>query len=128
MANERTQSGKLGGWNRLGVTVRANGAELPHLEIPVTRLETLLAQGLDLTKEQAVFRASKQEKTQQLQAVLAEGSRLASMLRNALKQHYGPTSEKLAEFGLKPFRGRKARQAPEPDPEVPAGPRVGTGQ
>src|SRR4051794_23239902 len=114
MARERTQSAKLGEWNRLGVTVRANGADLPQLEIPVRRLEVLLAQGLDLTKEQATFRAGKQEKTQQLQTVLAEGSRLATLVRNALKQHYGPTSEKLAEFGLQPFRGRKAKQAPEP--------------
>jgi tryptophanyl-tRNA synthetase len=111
------------------MTVRANSAALPHLEMPVAQLEALLAQGLDLTKEQAVFRASKQEKTQQLQTVLTEGTRLATLLRNALKQHYGPTSEKLAEFGLKPFRGRKARQAPEPDPDPdPAGPQVGTGQ
>jgi hypothetical protein len=107
------------------VAVRANSADLPHLEMPLARLEALLAQGVDLTKEQAVFQASKQEATQQLQTVLTEGTRLATLLRSALKQHYGPTSEKLAEFGLKPFRGLKARQAPEPDP---AGPQVGTGQ
>jgi hypothetical protein len=88
----------------------------------------LLAQGVDLTKEQAVFRASKQEKTQQLQAVLAEGSRLATLLRNSVKQHYGPTSEKLAEFGLQPFRGRKVKPAPEPDPEPPANPEVKAGR
>jgi hypothetical protein len=117
----------LGEWNRLGVTVRANSADLPHLETPVARLETLLVQGLDLTKEQGVFRASKQERTQQLQVVLAEGTRLATLLRTAVKQHYGPTSEKLAEFGLKPFRGRKVKPAPEPvaSPEAPAS---GTGQ
>ena len=110
------------------MTMRANSADLPHLEISIARLEALLAQGLDLTKEQAIFQAGKQEKTQQLQTVLTEGTRLATVLRSALKAHYGPSSEKLAEFGLKPFRGRKARQAPEPDPEVPAGPQVGTGQ
>jgi hypothetical protein len=108
--------------------MQANSADLPHLEISMARLNALLAQGLDLSKEQAIFQAGKQVKTQQLQTVLTEGSRLATLLRNALKAHYGPTSEKLSEFGLKPFRGRKARQAPEPDPEVPAGPQVGTGQ
>jgi hypothetical protein len=110
------------------VSVRANSPDLPQLEIPVTRLEALLALGLDLTKEQALFRASKQEKSQQLQTVLAEGSRLATLVRNTLKQHYGPSSEKLAEFGLKPFRGRKARQAPEPEPKASAGPQVGAGE
>jgi len=128
MSRERTQSGKFGDWTRISATVRANSAALPHLETSVARLEVLLAQGVDLTKEQAVFRASKQEKTQQLQAVLAEGSRLATLLRNAVKQHYGPTSEKLAEFGLQPFRGRKAKPAPEPEPEPPVSPEVKAGR
>jgi hypothetical protein len=96
------------------------------LEVPVTQLEALLTQGVDLTKEQRGLRASKQEKTQKLKAVLAEGARLATLLRNSVKQHYGPTSEKLTEFGLQPFRGRKARPAPEPEP--PAGPEMKAGR
>ena len=122
MARERTQSGKLGDWSRLGATVRANSADLPHLETSVERLETLQAQGVDLTKEQRASRAAKQEKTQQLRTVLADGTRLATLLRNAVTQHYGPTSEKLAEFGLKPFRGRKIKPAPEPAPGPEAPP------
>jgi hypothetical protein len=129
MARERTQSGKLGEWSRLGVTVRANSADLPHLDTPVSQLEALLAQGVDLTKEQSAFRASKQERSQQLQSVLAAGTRLATLLRNAVTQHYGPTSEKLAEFGLQPFRGRKAKVATAPAsvPPAPHAPPSGTG-
>jgi len=129
MSKERTQSGKLGDWQRLNVVVQANSADLAHLETSRARLETLQSQGVDLTKEQGAFRANKQEKSQQLQAVIAEGSRLATFLRNAIKQHYGPTSEKLAEFGVQPFRGRKAKAAPEPAPEpapVPASPNTET--
>jgi hypothetical protein len=33
-----------------------------------------------------------------------------------VKQHYGIRSEKLAEFGVKPFRGRKRAEKPEPTP------------
>jgi len=129
VARERTQSGKLGEWNRLGVTVRANSSDLPHLDTPVSQLEALLAQGVSLTKEQGAFRASKQERSQQLQSVLAEGTRLATLLRNSVKQHYGPTSEKLAEFGLQPFRGRKVKPASEPAPVPPVAhtPPTGTG-
>lgn len=130
MGRERTQSGKLGEWNRLGVTVRANSADLPQLEVPVARLEALLAQGVDLTKEQGAFRASKQDKSQQLQAVMDEGTRLVTFLRAAIKQRYGHTSEKLAEFGLQPFRGKKAKPAPQPapGPEAPVGPQAEAGQ
>jgi len=45
-------------------------------------------------------------------------------LRTALKQHYGIRAEKLAEFGMQPFRGRnltaKAKQ-PKPAASEPAG-------
>src|SRR5438132_378493 len=65
MAQDRTNSGKLGSWQRLNVTVQANSADLPQLEAQRLRLETLIGQGVDLTKEQLAFRASKQDKSQQ---------------------------------------------------------------
>jgi hypothetical protein len=120
----------LGEWQRLNVSVKANGADLAHLEASRARLEVLQVQVVDLAKEQGAFRASKQDRSQQLQAAMDEGTRLATFLRAAVKQHYGPTSEKLAEFGLQPFRGRKAKPAPEPAPEPapPPSPPGGTGQ
>jgi hypothetical protein len=48
-------------------------------------------------------------------AVIAEGQRLVTVLRVSVRQHYGIDSEKLAEFGLQPFRGRR-RKSPEPPP------------
>ena len=53
-----------------------------------------------------------------------EGERLANLLRGAVKQHYGIRSEKLADFGLKPFRGRNRKKTgpelkPKPSPETP---------
>jgi len=128
MAKERTQSGKLGEWSRLNASVQANSADLPYLETLQSKLAALQAQGVDLTKEQGALRASKQEKSQALQAVIAEGSRLATLLRSAVKQHYGPGSEKLAEFGVQPFRGRKVKPAAGPAPEAPHTPPAGTAQ
>jgi hypothetical protein len=42
------------------------------------------------------------------------------VLRVALREHYGISSEKLAEFGVRPFRGRNRKVAPivVPPPEV----------
>lgn len=31
------------------------------------------------------------------------------MLRASVKEHYGPKAEKLTEFGVQPFRGRKLK-------------------
>ena len=59
--------------------------------------------------QQSAFTASKQEASQKLKTFLIEGDRLANVLQLAVKQHYGIRSEKLAEFGLQPFRGRTGR-------------------
>lgn len=44
--------------------------------------------------------------TAELQGILNEGRRLASLLRHAMRLVYGTRSEKLVEFGLRPFRRR----------------------
>jgi len=46
--------------------------------------------------------------------------RVASGMPKLLQEHYGPRSEKLAELGLQPFRGRKARTPKIPMPSEPA--------
>jgi hypothetical protein len=40
----------------------------------------------------------------------------AALLRQGVKQFYGIRSEKLAEFGMRPFRGKKANTEPEIEP------------
>ena len=118
---ESTGAGKIGNWQRLLAPLVANGDDLKHLEVPRAQLTAMAAQAVDLKKQQAAHRAAKQTATQQLQEMLTEGERLATLLRQAVKQHYGIRAEKLAEFGLQPFRGRKqAATAPAPQaPKIP---------
>jgi len=115
MAKETTYAGMLGDWRRLLEPLKANAADLPHLDAPRAKLEALLAQAVGLGQEQAARTAAKQDLSQQLKSVVAEGQRLATLLRSAVKEHYGIRSEKLAEFSVQPFRGRvrKAKVAPE---------------
>jgi hypothetical protein len=56
--------------------------------------------------------------------MVSDGQRLATMLRQGLKQYYGIRSEKLTEFGLNSFRGRAGRK--EPDNPTPPPPPVET--
>jgi len=80
----------------------------------------MAAEAEAMKKQQTAQRAAKQVATQQFQEMLTEGERLATLLRQAVKQHYGIRAEKLSEFGLQPFRGRKpAATAPTPTSEVP---------
>ena len=114
--SETTRSGKLGEWQRLSTALQVNQTELPELENQTAQFETLLSQAEDLFQSQASFAASKQRASQQLTALMTECQRLATVLRFSLKQHYGPGSEKLTEFGLQPFRGRKPKPSPPPPP------------
>lgn len=106
-------------WRRLIPPLVANTADMPHLEAPRTQLERIDTEVEDLLARQAALTAEKQEITQRLLALFANARRLAAFLRVGIRQRYGPRSEKLAEFNLLPFRGRKkAKLEPEPGPEV----------
>jgi hypothetical protein len=94
-------------WLRLIPALLANAAEIPHLEAPRIQLEGFTIEVSELLARQAALSASKQEVSRRLQALMVEGRRLAAFLRSGIKQKYGPRSEKLTEFNLQPFRGRK---------------------
>jgi len=121
MSRETTNAGKLGKLQRLSTALAANGSELPHLEASRALFDALLVKAQETAKQQSAFIASKQEASKQLKAFLTEGERMANVLQLAVKQHYGIRSEKLAELGLQPFRGRtKAKPTPgTPEPAPP---------
>jgi hypothetical protein len=120
MSKENTYSGKLGDWERLLGPLAANAADLPQLEGARTQLAAFLADGLAVTKAQAVHVAAKQDLSKQVQGIVTEGARLATTIRQVIKQHYGIRSEKLAEFGIQPFRGKKSK-TPPPETTPPPG-------
>jgi hypothetical protein len=123
MSIETTYKGKVEDWDRLHDRLTANAADLAHLDGMRTMLETAMEQTRQLAALQAAQTASKQQASKSLKASIAEGDRLANLLRSAVKQHYGIRSEKLSEFGVKPFRGRKkADTAPETNPTPAPGP------
>jgi hypothetical protein len=121
MAKETTVKGRLGTLLRLRSSLNLNREELQHLEPSRTSFEALVARIEEAADRQAVHTAGKQEASQQFQTLLTEGERLATILRLAVKQHYGIRAEKLAEFGLQPFRGRARKVTTEPEePQPPA--------
>lgn len=113
MAKETTYAGKLGDWQRLLEPLLANTAELGYLEVPRNQLAALIDQVSDLRRDQQARQAAKQILSQELKEKVTEAERVATLLRQALKVHYGIRSEKLAEFGVQPFRGRKTAASPE---------------
>lgn len=118
MSQETTQAGKLGGLTRLSTALTAHAAEIPHLEGPHGRLAQILNEAVEVSKQQAALTASKLEATKRLQTLLTEGERVADGIRKFLKEHYGLRSEKLAQFGMQPFRGRR-KASPDTEPPQP---------
>jgi len=107
----------VAGWRDLTSGLNANGADLTHLSTHAQLLIALMEQSTDLAAQQAVHTAAKQEVTRQIEDLLDQGQKLATYLRTGVKQHYGNRSEKLVEFGLQPFRGRRLPVSP-PTPPV----------
>lgn len=87
-------------------------ASQPHIKDALNKLVAFEDEMDKLVQEQAFHDARKQEATSRINEILAEGRIVATALRVSLKQHFGSRSEKLVEFGIKPFRGlKRARKA-----------------
>jgi Ni,Fe-hydrogenase III large subunit len=119
-ARESTYKGKLGEWERLMAMIAANNGDLAHATVLRERLTALMSQVQELAQRQAVHTAAKQEASKEIRTLMVEGDRLASLLRGLVKQNYGVTAEKLAEFGVQPFRGRKRKVKEEPTTAEPS--------
>ena len=120
---ETTYPGIFGGIQRLLRTLEANKDELPQLEPFRIKLTGLLSQVLEVNQQQVALKASKQEASKQLRRLTREGQLLSTVVLTAVKEHYGSREEKIAEFGLQPFRGRKVKLVPE-EPASPDAPPV----
>lgn len=106
-------------WEDFSTSLLPSATEAPQIEIQRAALQKMLEQAKDLTTQQATFQAQKQEVSSQLGTLMKEGRRLASVLRATVKQHYGVRNEKLIQFGIQPFRGRKAKAAPTDESQQP---------
>ena len=99
-------------WGQLSSGLKANAADLPHLEGHRVQLEAIVTQAQDVLSQQKAQTASKQDLSRQVEALLDQGSKIASFLRHGVKQHFGNRSEKMVEFDLLPFRGRPQTAKP----------------
>lgn len=131
MPRQTTKTAKLGSLQKFRDSLSANQANLPHLEGSMSQFEALVTKAHELTTRQDALTGEKQDISKQFADTLTEAERLGTVLRLAVKQHFGIRSEKLAEFSLQPFRGRKKpadaqkqsqKKSPDGSPSHPASP------
>jgi hypothetical protein len=120
VAKEVTYSGKMGSLQRFSLSLAANKADLQDLEPSRAKFEGMVNVTHDIATRQAALQAEKQDLSKQLKTQIIESERQATVLRKAVQAHYGICAEKLAEFGLQPFRGRpRTAKATPVTPETP---------
>src|SRR5262245_32442218 len=86
--------------------LEANQEELPHMEVPRQRGAVILAEMKELRVKQASLTADKQTASKRLVVLNSEAQILMTSMDSAIRAQYGTRSEKLVEFGRKPFRSQ----------------------
>ncbi|HTG34774.1 MAG TPA: hypothetical protein VLB76_17775 [Thermoanaerobaculia bacterium] len=124
MAREPKYGITLNGWERLLASLEANGQDFPQFESYRTQLKAMLTAAQETSVQQAAMAATKQEASKRLQAMLADGRKLANFLRNGVRQRYGNRAEKLVEFDLKPLRSRARATTEVTKPPAPPPPAI----
>ena len=104
-------------WQHRLRALEANADELAHLESRRFKLHDILNRTQIVIQEQSAAAAEKQDASRRLEALMAEGRQVMNFLNAGLREHYGKDSEKLAEFRLMPFRGRRPKVEAPPTPE-----------
>ena len=120
MSTSDRNANDLKQWEQTTTSIAANAPDLPQADIPRAALEKLTEELRKLVVEQKLHQGNKQLATARMAKIHSEGSKLATILRFTIKQHYGSRNEKLVELGVKPFRGRTRKVVPvEPPPPTP---------
>jgi hypothetical protein len=86
--------------------LEANKEVLPHMEVPRQRGAVILTEMKELRVKQASLTADKQSVSKRLAVLNGEAQILMTSMDAAIRAQYGTRSEKLVEFGRKPFRSQ----------------------
>jgi len=113
------QSDVIKQWQGLVSALADNIGDLQHLSSRFVKLQDILGESISVLQEQATAKASKQAASRRLEDLLSEGQKVATFLNVGVREHYGNRNEKLAEFHLRPLRGRRPAVKPEPPPPQP---------
>jgi len=89
---------------KLSAAYLANAADLPGLDPLHQELATLLPELEALGILQDAQTAAVQQTTLEIEERLARGRLVVTRLRNVVRGFYGTRTEKVVEFGIRPFR------------------------
>jgi DNA repair ATPase RecN len=123
----QTQAEYLSTWQHRLTALENNKEEVQHLETRREKLQGIHDGALAAIRDQAAATALKQEASKRLEALIKEGRKVDTFLTTCLREHYGDRNEKLEEFLVKPFRGRRSKKL-EKKPAEPQAPPAENGK
>jgi hypothetical protein len=90
---------------------RRRGAGVAGLEDRLAKLRAALEQARELDARRQRLEAERQQATQELAAIRAEGKELTMAIRGMLLATFGPRWQGLVQFGIRPLPTRRRRAA-----------------
>ncbi|HYN23076.1 MAG TPA: hypothetical protein VE078_19105, partial [Thermoanaerobaculia bacterium] len=106
-------------WRQFLDSVDEEIAQLPYVKRLVVQLEAMYGRAQELIQKRAALQAAKQAATRELQELLPNGRVAINCVRKTLRLEFGKTSERLVQYGIKPYRGR-ARRKKDQEPKEKA--------
>lgn len=100
-------------WERLVASLENNSQDLGHLRREIDILKQALAEAREAKHRQITLRAASQQASRDLDTAMEKANEVAVRLNKGILTQYGYRSEKLVEFGLRPWRPRRPKAAPE---------------
>jgi len=117
---ERRSLNKVNKWKQVAAAIRKNQADFAQFGEATSNLEARTVEVSDLHARQSSLRAAKQDVSRNLEQALREGDAVMDLLRTAARVRYGTRSEKLIEFGMLPYRGRRRTAVADGTEPAPA--------
>jgi len=103
-------------WERLLRSAEPYG-EVKELKVHLADLRAALLRLKELQALRQELRARSQRATQEIGEVRENGNVFTIQIRSILKGALGHGNERLVEFGIRPRRSRRSREAPQVKPE-----------
>lgn len=114
---KRSLGQHLGIWDRLVAAAMNNIRDLTVARQAVEDLKQAVVEIRELSERQTALRAAAQQVTRDLEAAKERANRAAVRVNQGVMAAYGSKSEKLAEYGLRPWRPRRRKAVPD-DPQA----------
>jgi hypothetical protein len=112
---------RLNRWEVLNANLKNHLEEMPDMQPKQAEFEQIIEQDLTLAAQYNQLNATSRAILRQRRELAKKGNQLRNVFTAALRHRFGPESQQLNEFGVKPrvFRRKKKE---EPKPELPASP------